>query len=190
MFQLTPDALPDWSAVVPIDTMRAHLRVDGYDEDGLIEIYRDTAFDLVQSYTMKSLVPTAFTWRGKFPGGRGAVTLGVAPATNVTEIKWIDSAGAEQTLALASIIVGAQGRLALAPGVSWPSDVADIDFPVTIKFTAGYASGHLPRTLINAALLLAGQMYKNRESTITGTIATELPLGFTRLCDAYRTPVI
>lgn len=189
-FDLTPDALPDWSAVLPIATVRAHLRVDGLDEDGLLEIYRDSALDLVQSYTMKSLVSTAFTWRGRFPGGRGAVTLGVAPVNDVTSIGWTDSAGAAQTASAAMVILGAHVRLNLAPGETWPADVAEGDAPVEIKFNAGYQAGQIPRPLLQAALLLIGQMYTNRDAVITGTIATELPLGFTRLCDAYRSPVI
>lgn len=189
-FHLTPDALPDWSAVLPLDLVRAHLRVDGLDEDGLIGMYRDGALDLVQSYTMKSLVGTAFTWRGQFPGGRGAVTLGVAPVTSITSIAWTDSAGAAQTASAAMVLPGVHGRLNLAPGESWPRDVAEGDAPVTIKFSAGYPANQIPRPLLQAALLMVGQMYRNRESVITGTIATELPLGFTRLCDAYRSPVI
>lgn len=61
------------------------------------------------------------------------------------------------------------------------------------KFTANFVGGETPVTyssapadLCQAVLLLAAHWYENREATLVGVSAHELPLGFHELANAHR----
>ncbi len=191
LYELTPGSVPDWDSILPLELAKAQTGVDSSDDtfDTIIAQHRDAALDLVASFTMKALAPGEYTWRGRFPDDRGTLRLGIGPVTAVTAITYLDSGGNTQTMDVAGVIIGPQDRLTLKPGISWPS-AADMDGAVTITFTAGYAANAVPPALKQAALFMVGHMFANRESVVIGQSAVELPLAFTRLCHAYRTPVV
>jgi len=196
MFSLSPMSAPDLSGVISLALAKAQLGIDATDtsDDVLINQIRDAAVELVASFTMRPLAVTNFRWSGDVPLGRAALSLGVGPVTSVASISWRTTANVVVNVVVnastSMVIVGANGRLSLAPGESWPSDVADIETPMTIEFSAGYAAGAAPKPLVQAGLLMLGHLFRNREAVVLGGGATELPLAFTRLCDPYRVPVV
>lgn len=110
--------------------------------------------------------------------GIESLALPRAPATAVSSVKYIDDAGAEQTLSTANYVTelpsgpeAQRGRVALLPGFSWPSHRAQPS-AIKVRYTAGYgASGAaVPELLRNAMLLEIGEMYDRREISIVGTI--------------------
>ena len=54
-----------------------------------------------------------------------------------------------------------------------------------VEWTAGFGE-KLPSWFKVAALFLLGHYYENRSSVVTGTISTEVPMGFTHLCRPHR----
>ncbi|WP_322990890.1 head-tail connector protein, partial [Hoeflea sp.] len=81
-------------------------------------------------------------------------------------------------------------------------DGMSISGPVGITYLAGYpttpevpedgetpaipAQSTVPAAIKTAILLLIGNWYENRESVVTGTIASELPLAVDALIAPYR----
>lgn len=106
-----------------------------------------------------------------------------APLQSVTSIKYLDSAGVEQTLNPNQYLVDTYQEPAVitkAFGVVWP-ETYDVPNAVKIRFVAGYTTGDspdttpMPKPLKFAMLLLIGDMYANREAGIVGSIHTKNP---------------
>lgn len=189
-FELTPFDLPPGYAedIVPLADMKAHLSFtdDETDFDGLIELYRDAAVDMVERYCGVRLAALEnVTWRSESLPPR--VQLGVWPVTAITAIGWLDSTGAEITGDVADWRIVRRDEITLKPGRTLPSDVAA---GVEIAFDAGFTAANRPAALVQAVKLFAAHLFLHREAVITGTISGEIPLGFKQLCGAYRMPVI
>lgn len=134
-------------------------------------------------------------------GGRGIMTarlaswytleLPKAPLQTVDEIKYLDSLGAEKTLAATTdyVIDSARepARLAPAYGKYWPSTLPQIN-AVQVKFTAGYGNAAAVPEGIKAWIkLMIGALYENRELVVVlqrGQVA-ELPF-VDGLLDEFR----
>jgi hypothetical protein len=101
-------------ALVPLETLKLHVRVDGDDEAVVLQVYLDAAEGAIAGYLCRKLI-----------------------AANATP-----AAGS-------------------------------MDLP-------------LPPPVVAAILLLAGHLYEHRESVVTGTIATELPMTVRFLIAPYR----
>jgi uncharacterized phiE125 gp8 family phage protein len=184
-FSLSPVGPVDGEEILPLAFAKAHLRVLHEAEDDLIGSFRDSALDAVEQFTGKSLLAgRAYVWRGRFDG---RPVLGVMPQGVITSVKYLDATGVEQTPPVVAdfIRLGAGNEVLPAIGTCWPV-TADGDGVVEIAFTAGYAVGACPPSLLQAARLMLGMFYANREAVTVGVSASELPLGFARLCQPYR----
>lgn len=183
------------ATVLPLDLVKAHLRVDHSGEDALIQSYIDGAVDHIDG-------PRG--WLGRalgvqtLEGGpdwgwpaccRVPVRLPYPPAASIESIVYVDPAGVEQTMPEDDYQLIDNGEwssyVAPAYGRTWPS-VRDQAGAVTIRWKAGYPAGQVPPSIIAALLLLIGHRYENREAIITGTIATELPQGVQDLLAPHR----
>lgn len=169
---------------------KAHLLVTHNDDDDLIDRQIVAARQWVEHYTQRQLVTA--TWRlslDAFPTcGDRIIELPKPPAASVTSITYYDESGVSQTLASSKYILDSDSepaRVAEAPNQTWPSTQSRIN-AVTMTYTAGYGDeGDVPAALKAAMLLIIGHYYENRESVVTGTIATELPMAVQSLVDAY-----
>lgn len=70
--------------------------------------------------------------------------------------------------------------------------------PWRISYTAGFANSagtatleraKIPQDLIQALRLLVAFYYENRDAVVTGTIATELPLGYQNIVNCYNSNI-
>ena len=68
---------------------------------------------------------------------------------------------------------------------TWPS-VTRATSNIKIEVTAGVAFASVPTDIKQSILLLAAHWFENREQVITGTTATELPMGVGFIWDNYR----
>jgi len=104
------------------------------------------------------------------------------PLVSVGSIKYLDTAGIEQTLATTEYVVSApagrrcaRGRIELAYGKTWPSTLDQMN-AVTVRFTAGYgAAASVPAMLKGAMLLDLGTLYAHREEFLAGVTIEKLP---------------
>lgn len=182
-FSLSPVAPVSGQAVLPLAAAKAHLRVLHDYEDELIGALRDAAVNAVEQHTGKSLIARSYSWRGRFGS---SVQLGTGPVNSVTTVQYLDANGVEQSPVPAAVAkIGLDGELLPATGTCWP-ETADADGAVEITFMAGYAAGACPPSLIMAAKLMIGTLYANRESVVVGVSVNSLPMGFSHLCQPYR----
>jgi uncharacterized phiE125 gp8 family phage protein len=177
---VAPAARPLATALV-----RTHCRIDGVDEDTLLEALLDAAVDEVESYLVRALCPQ--TWRltlDAFPADDGAIRLKRPPVLEVVSITYVDEEGEEQALAADQYELDLSAfppEVVLAYGASWPAARAQRN-AVTVTFRAGYEddSGEepvpaVPGSIRSALLLLVGDLYAHRERQFVGTIVTENP---------------
>lgn len=185
---VTPPAADD--PVVTLAEAKAHLRVDGSDEDGLITALIGAAVAHLDGYAGilgRALVTQ--TWRQDVDGFCRTMRLPL-PAASIASIKWMASDGTTLTT-----IAGANYALQADALGSFVRFIDDYDFPtdlaetqaVRLEFTAGYGIAvAVPADIKLAILLTVGAWYQNRETVIVGATGMELPLGANALLAKYR----
>lgn len=101
------------------------------------------------------------TWELVLDEFSSAIRLGLGPVSSVTSVKYLDTAGVEQTVSAADYstdLVSDPQWIVLNADSSWPSTMDAVNV-VTIRFVAGYAT--VPDTIKQAVLFLVSAMYDN-----------------------------
>lgn len=162
---------------------KAHLRVDGSDQDPLIAALIGVAREHAEAITRRALVTQTLRLTLDCFAGWD-IELPRAPLRSVTSIQYVDTDGATQTLSSAIYRVDAAaepGRITPAFGEVWPATRA-VTGAVIITFVAGFgAAAAVPQTIKQAMLLAIGHWYEHAEEVITGTIVASTPMGFDAL---------
>lgn len=167
-------------AVEPISLAeaKAHLRVDGSDEDALIGLLIQSARQAAEHEAGRVLVSQ--TWElvlDAFPTAE--IELRAAGVLSIASVKYVDTAGAEQTLAGAAYVLDAEtapAYLLPAAGYAWPA-TADTANAVRVRYVAGFgaAADSVPASIRHWMLLHIGTAYAQRESVAAGVPVAELP---------------
>lgn len=160
-----------------------------------------TAREVGEEYTGRAFMRQ--TWDMKldeFPYGEcgdEAIIVPKPPLQSVTSITYVNATGGSSTLTATAYRVDTTtepGRITPAFGSYWPT-VREVTGAVTVRFVCGYATSTsatagkpsaVPRRLKQAMLLHVGDQYENRENTLVGTIAEEMPLGAKALYNSLR----
>lgn len=187
---LTRTAAPA-STPVSLTEAKAHLRVDGNDEDDLITGLIAAASGLLdgpEGMVGKALITQTWTVAAPCADGAGRFALPVPPVSVVTAISYYDSAGDVQALDVADfLLIGGTDQKWLEPdmGKSWPVTQARAD-AITATVTAGFGeASDVPDTLRHAILLTIGHWYLSREA-VSDDEMSEVPIGVQRLTDLHR----
>lgn len=178
---ITP-ALP-----ITVAAAKVYARIDDDCQDSLVEGWIGDAVACWEDYTQRLLMPQAWVMRmDAFPA---EIRIKKAPVTAVTAIKYTDAQGVLQTLAPTEYQVDIYSpvpRVRPAYGKSWPSTLCGYN-AVQVEFAGGSAdAASIPADIIQALMLVVGHRDKHREVVITGTIVTELPMGFRATADRHR----
>jgi len=111
------------------------------------------------------------------------------PLQSVTSIKFTDTAGVVNTLAATNYVVDlASGRIGLALGGAWPSDLRPFQ-PYVLRLVAGWASVALLQAeaplLVHAVGLLTAHYATLGRDLATIDPATETPQGYEDAISSY-----
>ncbi|MGZ9812636.1 head-tail connector protein [Pseudoroseicyclus sp. H15] len=162
---------PPAGTPVSLAEAKAHLRVDGPDEDGLIESYIEAATAHLDGWTGilgRALMPQ--TWRQDFACWSPRMGLPLFPVLGIDAVSYLDRDGAAQTLAseayeLHTDTIGAY--VCLVQG--WPAAARG---SISITYRAGYADAvSVPRPIHVAILLQVAGLYEHRESSVEGGLS-------------------
>lgn len=182
---------------VTLAEAKLHMRVDVSDDDTLIAALVKTAREYIELLTRPRVAMVTQTWRyvaDTFPPS-DTLELRPWPLQTVTSVKYTDDDGVTTTMPSSDYLVdstSAPGRLRLRSHASWPSVTLQELNGLTIEFTAGYGDtgASVPAALRQAILLMIGQWYENRESSlVTGAVAKELPFAVHALTAPWRREV-
>lgn len=164
--------------VEPITLAEAklHLRVDGTDEDTLIGAYITAARELAESMADRAYAEGTYELTADaFPAE--ALHIGKPPLISIVSVKYLDTDGAEQTLAPTDYILDADdvpGNIYPAPGKTWPATQA-VTNAVRVRFTAGAAPADVSQRVKLYMLLHIAYWYEQRSSVNVGNIVNEMP---------------
>lgn len=181
-------------AVEPISVaeLKVHARgIDDAIEDALLAIFIKHARERAEAITATALVTQ--TWEqtlDAFP--EAEIELLKPPVTAITSVKYIDTAGVEQTIAGANYLLETSaerfpGWLLPAYGYEWP-ETRDQANAVVIRYATGYPdAASVPAPIRAWCLLTAAFLYANREAFVVDGKVTEVPGRFVDgMLDPYR----
>lgn len=184
---------PSGFRAVPVETAKAHTRIDHDAEDELVGAYIDAATEHAENFTRRALVEQTWEWHGvDWPAFLWR--LPKPPALSVDAVEYLDPDGALQTLATSvydvSLPAGpkaAPGVIALAYQQVLPSIRCGVLGAVRVRFTAGYvaspadeaaASAAIPAAIRQAIMVGAAELYERRTETLVGA-GIPAPVAFT-----------
>lgn len=186
---------------IPIEKVKAAMRVDHSFEDDHVRRVFLAAVDLVEKRTRRILRPTTFevslrSWPCSLDDG---LALDLHPIRDVTAVRYLADGG---TVPI-PVDAGSWSWRGREVGAevyflsSWdfPTLNGDSRAPVSVQFSAGYDSPAaqpgtdpekiLPAQVEELLLLLASHWFKNREAVTTGT-SIEVPLSADLLLKELR----
>jgi len=173
---------------VTVADAKVHLRVDHDAEDTLIGSLIVAARRMAEHQTQRALITQ--TWElvlAEFP--EAAIQLDKPKVLSIESVKYLDAAGALQTLDPGAYTLDAATKPGfVVPVSSWPGTYV-ADNAVRVRFTAGYgpAATDVPADLVAWMLMQIAALYRNREAFAAGYSVTDLPNRFVDgLLDAER----
>lgn len=169
-----------------------HLRVDGLEEANLITALIGVAREYAETFTGRALITQ--TWDLTLDCWPYGVTIELPrpPLQSVTSIKYLDIEGVEATVDSGSVYLvdttNRPGRIRLRLGQSWPADTLREMAAITVRFVAGYGDDpdDVPQMIRQAMLLMIGDLYENRETSIVGTTVGKTTFATDSLLWPYR----
>jgi uncharacterized phiE125 gp8 family phage protein len=174
-----PASLP-----IEIDVMKLRLRCDEDEENTMITDMIRQAVDRIDGPDGIGVAMMTQTWTRTLDAFSAEIRLPGAPIQSVAEIRYMDSAGDWQTLAAATYRLCKSTHpwiVVPAPGAQFPTTLRGRAV-VEIDYVLGNAlAADVPADLVAAVTLLVGHYFENREAVVTGSTATELPLGVERI---------
>lgn len=180
---------PSLLSVISLAELRQHckLDVDGtgtHPDDSLVQTYLAAAHQHAEHHTGTAIGSQVIELAlDAFPNG--AIRLTPGPVASVSSVKYLDTAGVEQTLSSSLYALddfATPAWLTEAFGTLWPATL-DAANAVKVRYTAGFNT--IAPALKSALLLMVGHLYANREGAAPGSLA-EIPLGVASLLDTVR----
>ncbi len=140
-----------------------------------------------EMYSSRAYITQTIT--GKQDRFYNAMQLPMPNLQTVSSIKYIDTAGVQQTLAASVYDVdttSTPGLITLAHGQSWPS-IRGEHHAVEIIFVTGYgdAAANVKSNVIAAIKMLAAHLYENRETTSSFSV-NDIPFSVKALLSIDR----
>lgn len=170
---------------------KAHLRVDGSDEDTLIDGIVSAAREHLEDVALRAFLTQTYDLRLEEWPCDGVIKLPRPPLQSVTSIVYTLEDGSTATLSSSAYVVDSDsepGRILLKSGYSWPSDTLQVGASIRVRYVAGWtAAASVPKAIRQALLLLAGHWYENREAMIdTRGNLVALPFAVDALITPHR----
>jgi uncharacterized phiE125 gp8 family phage protein len=184
---------------ISIEQARLHLRLDVNDDspptnpdDSLLEAQIPAAREWCEGWAERAFAAQTLELAlDAFPSG--AIALPRSPVISVESVKYLDTAGDEQTLPAEEYALDNYAEPALlapAYGATWPAARTAIN-SVRVRYLAGFTTGDspdeapLPFAVRAAMLLVLGHLYENRENSAQVKLE-DIPLGARALLLPYR----
>lgn len=184
-------------AVEPLSLTEAklHLRVTNTVENDLVTNAILAARRYLEGFTGPIITQTIHEYFDAFPGG-DRMCLSYPNVQSITSITYTDTADQVSTFAASNYQLSAYGKgrpseIWLKYGKDWPIETLQTVDGVKVIYVAGFgaAASDVPEEIRQAAKLLLGHFYQNREEELRGnnTVPSKLQLGVFSLIDQYRT---
>lgn len=148
---------------IPLNLLKAHVRVDFDEDDAILQTYLDAAIAFVEGATRRLLTQQTRSLRlARWED----VRMPFPPLASITSVVYKDAAGATQTLAATKYHLDQTEPIAVLRFDAELPDLHDESSDrVTVTFVAGWST--VPADVRVAVLQLAAGSYLMRESVAT-----------------------
>lgn len=173
------------------------LRVDHATENDLIEAMITSARVWVETYLGRALITETWDFQFRdFPQFGKPLFIPRAPLQSVTSITYLDENAVSQTWATTNYAVrilsgptAGRGRIETTDDTDFPATSIEAEYPITVRAVCGYGNaGAIPKGIKAGMLLLLGDLYAQRQVTITGTMSARTQTTVEKLLAPYRLP--
>lgn len=163
-----------------------YLKVDSTDDDTFIDTLISAVREFVEEETSTALVVRNYIeYRDKWPVKPDVIELQMN-AEIIAAVQYLKD-GSYVTLALDTDYYQSNfnGLPKLEPKGNWPNDIDDRLNAVKVTYSATPLQGSINPALKQAMYLLLAHWYDNRSAVTYGT-AIELPIGYKRIINNYK----
>lgn len=175
---------------VALDELKSQLSIRDEISDDVIIRRIAEARQWAEQFTGRAFVTQ--TWEAlldAWPSGN-IISLPRGPVQSITSVKYIDTAGALQTLANTEYKLASAGimqRLLPAYGKEWPEARDEIE-SIQVRYVAGYGlSGEdVPGPIREAIMLIVGHWIEHQAAIEAGVRITRIPYAVEHLLATYR----
>jgi uncharacterized phiE125 gp8 family phage protein len=183
------------AAPLTLDEAKAHLRVEGTQDDTYIGASLFAVVDGVENYIQRQLMQAVYELQMSCWPICESIQLPKGPLVSVASVKYDDPNGIEQILDPSNYEVYSAKVPGFIRFIGEMPPVGDRLDAVRIRYTAGYGLGGDDATaqaaavpeLIKAGIKLQlGHLFENRQDEITGTSVSQLHNGSERILHPYR----
>lgn len=186
---LTPSEEP-----ITLAEAKAHLRVDGTDENDYITSLITVARLACELEARRAFVEQTFDlFLDCWPDSECGIKVPRPPLQSVTSLSYTDYAGNVTALVANTDYVvdtnSEPGRILPAYGKFWPTALLHPGGAIKVRFVAGYGIAEdVPDIYKHAIKLTIGHFFENREDVVVqaGLSAVKLPLGVAHLLGLDR----
>jgi len=142
---------PPQEEPITLNEVKAHLRIDGDEENELLSALITTAREMAEEYTRRSLVQQEWEL-----GIQELTTKVYLPRSPVREITYFAVDGQE---------LGTDSYLLIGQEIFCTKKPLKAVMPdgIVIRYTAGFDADNIPEAIKRAILMLVGHLYENRE---------------------------
>lgn len=173
------------SEPVSVSEAKTALKVTGSDEDTYIGNLITAAREKYEGDTLRQLMEATWTLKlSKWP--TRMLYLERVPVTSVESVKYYNADGELQEMTANEDYcygIGEPGRLTFANRY----ELDDGEDKIEIEFKAGAGSAEdVMEVDKQAILMLVAHWYENRETVVTGTIVSKVPLAYETLVENRR----
>lgn len=151
---------PAASYPVSLTEARLQCRVDGTDEDGLLNAYIAAATAHVELYTGRAII--AQTWELVLDAFSDSMLIPKGPVQSITSVKYYDADEVLQTLSATDYVldnVSDPAWVVRPTAVTYPTVAIGVN-NVIVRFLAGYSA--VPDPIKAAILMLTETWFDNR----------------------------
>lgn len=174
---------------ISLGEAKEHLRVDGDDDDRLIQRLIRAAtsrLDGTAGILGRALVTQTWVVESRYFANR--MNLPLAPVQSITSVKYWDTDGVQQTWASSNYTLHEDHVpfIRAVDGATLPS-VDARDDAVEIIFVAGYgAASAVPEEIKHALLFWVAHLYEIREPAVVGVQIAPVPMATDALLAPYK----
>lgn len=182
---VAPAALAPLDVVEPVtlEEAKEHLRVHIPDDDGYISSLIVAARTMAEGKLNRTIVQRRRAVR--FSGWGVHMRFPKPPVISIDRVGYYDETGGELLLDPALYYLAGEydedgvPYVAFRPGEPYPALDRRAE-PITVYYTAGYAPGEVPASIVQWIKLAIGTMYNNRETVVNGVASNALGDDFAR----------
>lgn len=173
---------------VSLARVKSHCRVDIEEDNALFLdlITAATEFFESQIYGRRQILQATYDLR--LSDWFDCHELPNPPLSSVTSVKYQDVTDTQQTLATSYYTVYVPqrqpGRIEMDPDLSLPSLYSTSNWPVVVRFVAGYTAANVPAKIKQAILFIVDHWYNQRGAVVVGTISKELEFTLSSLAES------